>query len=413
MSVSTTPRLNMPIPGGTIYDARLGDIDAVLAALVQLDGIIYGIQQDLAAKQATGPTGPAGPQGIPGIQGPQGPTGSQGPTGPTGANGYVGSDGATGATGPRGLQGIDGPAGPQGPTGANGYIGTNGATGATGPQGATGTWSGSTTDNLTEGTVNKYYTAARAIADVGAVNLALSGDITAASTPLANGTIATTLSNTGVTPGVYGDATNTPQITVNAKGRVTGLSVIASTPPSTTYTGDATGSGTGTIALTLAASGVTAGNYGDATHVPQIQVDSKGRITLAGTAAISVTSTTTQVWGTAGTTIASTAFVDRLRDVPQTIVGAYTLALADRGTCLEASGNITIPANSAVAFPIGTVIQILNTSASPITITVTTDTMKLVGTATTGTRTLAVNGLATLMKRVNATTWLATGVGLF
>ncbi len=44
-------------------------------------------------------------------------------------------------------------------------------------------------------------------------------------------------------------------------------------------TGDITTSGT--VATTLAASGVTAATYGDASHVPQVTVDAKGRITAA------------------------------------------------------------------------------------------------------------------------------------
>lgn len=43
----------------------------------------------------------------------------------------------------------------------------------------------------------------------------------------------------------------------------------------------------GSVSFTLAASGVTAGTYGDATHVAQVTVDGKGRVTTATSVAIS------------------------------------------------------------------------------------------------------------------------------
>lgn len=59
------------------------------------------------------------------------------------------------------------------------------------------------------------------------------------------------------------------------------------------YTGDATGGPTSfngsanvSTALTLAASGVTAATYGDATHVAQVTFDAKGRATAAANVAI-------------------------------------------------------------------------------------------------------------------------------
>lgn len=58
-----------------------------------------------------------------------------------------------------------------------------------------------------------------------------------------------------------------------------------------TVSGDATGSGTTSIALTLANSGVTAGTYGNASNIPTIVVDSKGRITSISTNAVSIITT--------------------------------------------------------------------------------------------------------------------------
>ena len=88
---------------------------------------------------------------------------------------------------------------------------------------------------------------------------------------------------------------------------------------------------------------------------------------------------------------------------------AYTLALTDQGKHISiTTGGVAIPANATVAFPIGTTIVIFNNSGSNQTISITSDTLRLAGTATTGSRTLAQYGLCTLVK-VDTTTWVATG----
>ena len=92
----------------------------------------------------------------------------------------------------------------------------------------------------------------------------------------------------------------------------------------------------------------------------------------------------------------------------------YAVAIGDAGKHLyftSATVTATIPANSATAFPIGTTIAFVASSATTLTIAITTDTMYLAGTGTTGSRTLAAYGMATAVK-VAATTWFISGIGL-
>lgn len=97
---------------------------------------------------------------------------------------------------------------------------------------------------------------------------------------------------------------------------------------------------------------------------------------------------------------------------PNAQTGAYTLVIGDMGKHISiTTGGVVIPANWSLTFPIGTTIAVYNDSASSQTITIITDTLRLAGTATTGTRTLAGYGLATLVK-VGTTTWVASGSGV-
>lgn len=91
---------------------------------------------------------------------------------------------------------------------------------------------------------------------------------------------------------------------------------------------------------------------------------------------------------------------------------AYTLALSDIGKHISiTTGGVVIPANASVAFPIGTVIAVFNNSTSSQNISITSDTLRLAGSTTTGTRSLANYGLATLVK-VATTTWVISGSGV-
>jgi hypothetical protein len=117
----------------------------------------------------------------------------------------------------------------------------------------------------------------------------------------------------------------------------------------------------------------------------------------------------TQTAGDASTKLASTAFVDRLRDLPLVRATASpTAALTDRGGVVEATSSAALPANSSVAFPVGSLVIFYNNSGSPINLTITTDTLRLVGTASTGTRVIAQRGYAYCRKRAT-TEWTVSG----
>lgn len=105
--------------------------------------------------------------------------------------------------------------------------------------------------------------------------------------------------------------------------------------------------------------------------------------------------------------------------IPQNSRSAdYTLALSDGGghvyhpSADTTPRTFTIPANASVAFPVGSAVTFVNdSSAGAITIAITSDTLVLMGTGSTGSRTLAANGIATALK-VSTTRWVISGTGL-
>ena len=128
--------------------------------------------------------------------------------------------------------------------------------------------------------------------------------------------------------------------------------------------------------------------------------------------------------GTVGAaTITATGIVSDsvgdVRIIPQNSQStAYTTVLGDKGKHLlhpsadTTARTFTIDSNANVAFPIGTAITFVNQhSAGVLTIAITTDTMRLAGAGTTGSRTLNADGVATAIK-ITSTEWIISGTNL-
>ena len=117
-----------------------------------------------------------------------------------------------------------------------------------------------------------------------------------------------------------------------------------------------------------------------------------------------------RITNTGSITSASLTDAVGYKGIPQNSqTASYTLALTDMGKHISiTTGGVIIPANGSVAFPVGSTIVLYNNSASSQPVSITTDTLRLAGTATTGTLNLAQRGIATLVK-VASTEWVASG----
>jgi len=101
------------------------------------------------------------------------------------------------------------------------------------------------------------------------------------------------------------------------------------------------------------------------------------------------------------------------RNIPLTPkTAAYTIALADVGQGISTNSAVTVPASATTAFAVGDTMALYNNSAGNITIAQASGvTLRLAGSSTTGNRTLAQRGIATLIK-VGTDEWAVSGMGV-
>ena len=222
---------------------------------------------------------------------------------------------------------------------------------------------------------------------------------------LIGNTTGNTLTKATLTAGSGVSITNgTGSITIAATGSggtVTSVALSGGTTGLTVSGSPITTSGTITLAGTLAVANGGTGATDAAGARSALSAAASGANTDITALDQDITITAT------GTITASTI---GFRGIPQNAqTGAYTLVLADAGKHISnTTGGFVIPANGTTAFPVGTTIVVYNNSASTQTITITTDTLRLAGTASTGSLTLAQRGLATCVK-VASTEWVASG----
>lgn len=220
---------------------------------------------------------------------------------------------------------------------------------------------------------------------------------------------------------------------VSANGFAGTVATATSTPAitlSTSVTGVLKGNGTALSAATAGTDYVTPTGTETLTN----KTIAYGSNTLTDVVGVTATQTltnktltsptlTTPALGTPASGVLSSCTVDGtdavgFRNIPvNSQSAAYTAVLADSGKVIfhpstDANARtFTIPANSSVAYPIGTAITFINMTAAVVTIAITTDTMYLSSAGTTGSRSLAQYGSATAIK-MTSTTWLISGSGL-
>ena len=144
---------------------------------------------------------------------------------------------------------------------------------------------------------------------------------------------------------------------------------------------------------------------GTKTFTGDIAFSGSGKITLSSTSVA-----TTQTALNNSTAIATTAYVQTAtRVTTDQKIASYTLVIGDEGKMIEFNSasnlTLTIPANSSVAFPVGTQILIARLGTGKVNVAITTDTLYSVS----SNRYLASQYSGATLVKTTSTTWYLFG----
>lgn len=211
-------------------------------------------------------------------------------------------------------------------------------------------------------------------------NLDLNGN-TISSTDT-NGNILITPNGTGksIITNIWTDATTSLAEYIQD---VTGGQIVDSVEIDATYDDTA-----GTTSLALKTTGVTAGSYGSATAIPTFTVDSKGRLSAAGTVSVATTLNLTGDTGSDGISLLSETLA---------IVGGEGIDTAVTANTLTISAEDATTTNKGVASFNATHFTVTSGAVSANSITLGSSTLTL------GTTTSSLAGLSSLGVTGNAT----------
>jgi hypothetical protein len=209
-----------------------------------------------------------------------------------------------------------------------------------------------------------------------------------------------------------GSVSTNPHVVIRQSSSQTGdLTQWQTSTPTTVASISATGAFTATGLTTTAAVNLNYASPTIASNNASAASIFTGTVTGVTIGSSTIRTTAFPADAVAATSAASGGYVG----MPQNSrSSAYTLVAADAGKHIyytTTGQTVTIPANGSVAFQIGTTITFITAPSVSLSIAITTDTLRLANTTTTGTRTLAANGMATAVK-VTSTAWIISGNGL-